>query len=1191
VTYVSVGTCTLTASATATANYTAVTGSAQSFTVNPATPTISISNMPGNGSYAGSFTVMYSYTGNGSPTVSSSTPGVCTVSGNVVTNVGLGTCTLTASAPATTDYTAATGSAQSFWVYPDQPTISISDIPSNVRYSGYGVGFTVTYSYIGYGTPNGTPSVTSSTPSVCTVSGNAVTYLRVGTCTLQAAATATTYYTAPTSSPQSFVISQGISTASWGTPAPITYGTALSYAQLGASINVPGFYGYCTYSPASGTVLSTGTYTLTATCAPDDMTDYTTPAPLTETLVVNQAPLTVTAYNASRAYNASNPTFTSIYSGFVNGDTSSVVSGSPSYSTTATTSSPVGTYPITPGGGSLTAANYTPSSFVNGTLTINKATPTITWTPASIPYGTELGTVQLNAIFSAPGTCVYSPEPGTLLDVGTHTLSVTCWATDATDYNTPSNQTASITVYQSTPTIWVSNIPTDATYGGSLAVTFSYSGDGTPSVTSSTPSVCTVSGSTVNYVGIGTCALTASATGTTDSLAVTASAQSFPVSQPTPTIWIGNIPTDAVYPGSFTVAYSYSGTGSPTESVSSSTPSVCTASGATVSYVSTGICTLTASASGTTDYLAVTGDSQSFSILGTSLTPATIYSFNVPLSGGFDGVGNLTNYSDATYNGGSIMGTWSFQYDTLNRLASGSAATGTGPYAGQFTCWSYDAFGNRTGQYFSNQAFVNPIGASQCQLAGSATLLASDWNTYTVNGVDPGTNRVASTNARGITATPNYDAAGNVLNDGANYYSYDAEGRICAVQTSPSGPAYGYIYDAGGTRVAKGAITPSPNPLTQPLSCDPGSNGFQLTESYVLGPGGEELTQFSVANGVSTWQRTNVYGAGKQLATYDMVANPAYTPTNGQPAQMPALHFQLTDPLGTRRMQTSADGQPETYMQSLPFGDGLNTYPAPNYPATADDATPLHFTGKERDTESGNDYFDARYYSNAMGRFMSPDWSAKEEPVPYATMDDPQSLNLYSYVRNNPLVRTDPDGHCCEELVQQADQSGFEPFMVAAGVVTAAAAVWDNRDAIANGLQATASAYVQAGGPASTGMYPTTFNSDATDRGRANEGKGLAEVGATKNTTPSTTTDPKTGNEVTTIPDGKMPDGQHVEVKDTNVVRSTPQIRGQGQASVAESGKKPILVTGTKTKVSKSVDSATGGTHIVVRTPKLGPQQ
>ena len=46
-----------------------------------------------------------------------------------------------------------------------------------------------------------------------------------------------------------------------------------------------------------------------------------------------------------------------------------------------------------------------------------------------------------------------------------------------------------------------------------------------------------------------------------------------------------------------------------------------------------------------------------------------------------------------------------------------------------------------------------------------------------------------------------------------------------------------------------------------------------------------------------------------------------------------------------------------------------------------------------------------------MGRFMSPDWSAKEEPVPYASLDDPQSLNLYAYVNNNPLSRFDPDGH------------------------------------------------------------------------------------------------------------------------------------------------------------------------------------
>ena len=72
---------------------------------------------------------------------------------------------------------------------------------------------------------------------------------------------------------------------------------------------------------------------------------------------------------------------------------------------------------------------------------------------------------------------------------------------------------------------------------------------------------------------------------------------------------------------------------------------------------------------------------------------------------------------------------------------------------------------------------------------------------------------------------------------------------------------------------------------------------------------------------------------------------------------------------------------------------------------------PSRFTGKERDTESGNDYFPARYYASSMGRWLSPDWSAKQEPVPYTKLDDPQSLNLYAYVRNNPLVRMDADGH------------------------------------------------------------------------------------------------------------------------------------------------------------------------------------
>ena len=80
-------------------------------------------------------------------------------------------------------------------------------------------------------------------------------------------------------------------------------------------------------------------------------------------------------------------------------------------------------------------------------------------------------------------------------------------------------------------------------------------------------------------------------------------------------------------------------------------------------------------------------------------------------------------------------------------------------------------------------------------------------------------------------------------------------------------------------------------------------------------------------------------------------------------------------------------------------------------------------TGKERDQESGNDYFEARYYSSAMGRFLSPDWSAKEEPVPYAKLDNPQTLNLYSYVQNNPLIRVDADGHQDVAVVIQNGKS------------------------------------------------------------------------------------------------------------------------------------------------------------------------
>ncbi len=70
-----------------------------------------------------------------------------------------------------------------------------------------------------------------------------------------------------------------------------------------------------------------------------------------------------------------------------------------------------------------------------------------------------------------------------------------------------------------------------------------------------------------------------------------------------------------------------------------------------------------------------------------------------------------------------------------------------------------------------------------------------------------------------------------------------------------------------------------------------------------------------------------------------------------------------------------------------------------------------HFTAKERDAESGLDNFTARYYGSNMGRFMSPDVGADIEALPYADFQNPQSLNLYGYVMNNPVKSVDKDGH------------------------------------------------------------------------------------------------------------------------------------------------------------------------------------
>jgi 6-phosphogluconolactonase (cycloisomerase 2 family) len=301
----------------------------------------------------------------------------------------------------------------------------------------------------------------------------------------------------------------------WPNPAAITYGTALSAAQLDAMAPTPGVF---TYTPSAGTVLGAGSHPLSAAFAPTDTVDYL-PASGANTLMVNQVPLTVTAANASRAYGAANPVFTASVAGAVNGDSfsasgsslasrtsavgtyaivPSVAGATGNYSisfvngtltvtpaatltvvvgtatrvygaanpvmmgsvsgalngdtftvtgaSTATATSPVGTYPITYTVTGANLADYTLTP-ATGTLTVTPATPTITWaTPGAITYGTALSAAQLNATASTAGTFSYSPALGTVLGAGTQTLSVTFTPTDTTDYATPGAATVPLTV-------------------------------------------------------------------------------------------------------------------------------------------------------------------------------------------------------------------------------------------------------------------------------------------------------------------------------------------------------------------------------------------------------------------------------------------------------------------------------------------------------------------------------------------------------------------------------------------------------------------------------------------------------------------------------------------------------------------------------------------------------------------------
>jgi len=231
-----------------------------------------------------------------------------------------------------------------------------------------------------------------------------------------------------TSTVASLTVLQATPVVTWANPAAIAYGTALSASQLNATASVPGILAY---NLAIGTMLSSGTHTLSVIFTPTDTVDYSS-ATGSVSLVVLPATLTATAADANRVYGQANPVFGGTITGLLNRDDITAT-----YNCSATSVSPAGAYSIVP---SLVdpnnrLVNYT-VSLVNGTLLVAKDAPLLTWTtPDAITYGTALSSNQLNATVSLPGSLAYSPALGTVLGSGTQALSVIFSPTDTVDYS------------------------------------------------------------------------------------------------------------------------------------------------------------------------------------------------------------------------------------------------------------------------------------------------------------------------------------------------------------------------------------------------------------------------------------------------------------------------------------------------------------------------------------------------------------------------------------------------------------------------------------------------------------------------------------------------------------------------------------------------------------------------------------
>ncbi len=265
------------------------------------------------------------------------------------------------------------------------------------------------------------------------------------------------------------------------------------------------------------------------------------------------------------------------------------------------------------------------------------------------------------------------------------------------------------------------------------------------------------------------------------------------------------------------------------------------------------------------------------------------------------------------------------------------------------TTYSYDPLGRL------KVAFAGPEANPTWKLDWDYDRYGNRPNQNVRAGSPPGPQLTIDPNTNRITGTGyGYDANGNITADGLNSLTYDAENRTVSVNGTTS-----YFYDGNSLRVKKvsGATT------------------------VYLFSGTKVIAEYENGAAPGNPTREYIYSESQLLAKIDGGATQYY---HGD-------HLSV-------RVITDSNGTKIGERGHYPFGDAQPWYEAGTI-------TKWKFTTYERDGESFNDYAMARSYINRFGRFASPD------PVA-GSVSDPQSLNQYTYVRNDPCSFSDPSGLC-----------------------------------------------------------------------------------------------------------------------------------------------------------------------------------